>query len=306
MRTASFVFSMICLCVMPAAFAGSLTPPGAPAPTMKTLDEVEARTPISSLPYTISQPGSYYVTQDLTLATEDTDGITINVDKVSVDLNGFTLTGPGKAAGSTGSGIRILSTHYNIAVRNGTVRDWRYAGVYGSGTTVSHFEDLRCYNNGLQGVYVGDQNIVHNNICVSNGEEGIRSGFSCLVTGNLCKYNTADGIFAINSTVTGNHCAENGGDGIRVMTYCQVRNNTCVGNGQSEADGAGVQVVLTSLFHGYNCIERNVVTGNKIGIDVDSQSNYIGDNRATNNATADYDIAASNTEGTGDRSNISY
>jgi hypothetical protein len=36
------------LAVRPAAFAqGSLTPPGAPAPTMKTLDQVEARMAVS-------------------------------------------------------------------------------------------------------------------------------------------------------------------------------------------------------------------------------------------------------------------
>ena len=44
---------------------GSLTPPGAPGETMKALAQVEPRTPISSLPYTISESGSYYVTGNL-------------------------------------------------------------------------------------------------------------------------------------------------------------------------------------------------------------------------------------------------
>jgi len=49
---------------------GSLTPPGAPAPTMKTLDQIEARTPITNTTnlVTISQPGSYYLTHNLTSA----------------------------------------------------------------------------------------------------------------------------------------------------------------------------------------------------------------------------------------------
>lgn len=49
------------------AFAqGSLTPPpGAPAPTMITLQQIEPRTPISSVPFTITTPGSYYLTTNL-------------------------------------------------------------------------------------------------------------------------------------------------------------------------------------------------------------------------------------------------
>ena len=44
---------------------GSLTPPGAPGETMKSLEQVEPRTPISSLPYTISESGSYYVVSSI-------------------------------------------------------------------------------------------------------------------------------------------------------------------------------------------------------------------------------------------------
>src|SRR5438105_5129643 len=45
--------------ILPSSFGqGSLTPPGAPAPSMKTLQQVEPRTPISSAPFTITNSGS--------------------------------------------------------------------------------------------------------------------------------------------------------------------------------------------------------------------------------------------------------
>ena len=73
------------------AFAqGSLTPPGVPGPTMLTLNQMEPRTPISSAPYTISQPGSYYLTANLTVASGD--AIDINANGVTLDLNGFTIS----------------------------------------------------------------------------------------------------------------------------------------------------------------------------------------------------------------------
>ena len=72
------------------AFSGPLDPPGAPAPTMKTLQQVEPRTPISSIPFTITTPGSYYVTSDL--ATTGTLGIRIDTNDVTLDLSGFTLS----------------------------------------------------------------------------------------------------------------------------------------------------------------------------------------------------------------------
>ncbi len=46
-----------------------LTPPGAPAPMMKSLQEIEPRTLIAIGADTISAPGSYYLSNNITVAT---------------------------------------------------------------------------------------------------------------------------------------------------------------------------------------------------------------------------------------------
>ncbi len=70
-----------------------LAPPAAPAPSMKTLDQVEPLIPISSLPFEISQPGSYYVTSNLT-GIASAAGITIFSSDVTIDLEGGQLACP--------------------------------------------------------------------------------------------------------------------------------------------------------------------------------------------------------------------
>ena len=107
---------------------GSLTPPGAPAPTMKTLQQVEPRVPISSAPFTISQPGSYYLTTNLTVSGGN--AITIATNGVTLDLNGFTIsstTNPG-----SGTAVLIGSGLRNIAIQNGHIQ----GGVTNNGSGV--------------------------------------------------------------------------------------------------------------------------------------------------------------------------
>ncbi len=109
------------------AQGGPLDPPGdAPAPSMKTLDEVEPRTPLvygapgvsvapSSGSITISQPGSYYLTGNLSVLGGN--GVTINASGVTLDLAGFQISST--AATPAGSGVRIFAS--NIAVHNGHI-----------------------------------------------------------------------------------------------------------------------------------------------------------------------------------------
>src|SRR5438552_17484090 len=92
-----FSVAMACgfLIIPRSAFGqGSLTPPGPPGPTMKTLAQIEPRTPIGSLPFTITISGSYYITSNLTAAAAQ-NGIIVQADNVTLDLNGFMLAGTG-------------------------------------------------------------------------------------------------------------------------------------------------------------------------------------------------------------------
>jgi hypothetical protein len=74
---------------------GTITPPGTPAPTMKSLDQVEPRIPIdafhtpgdASSAYIISNTGSYYLITNL-VPVGGKGYIIIKANNVSIDLGG--------------------------------------------------------------------------------------------------------------------------------------------------------------------------------------------------------------------------
>jgi hypothetical protein len=107
---------------------GSLTPPaGPPVASMKTLDQVEARTPlVAGAPgvaisaagtITISQPGSYYLTKNVTITT-NVNGIEINAD-ATVDLNGFSIIGTAAVITTTSA---VALGDFNIVLKNGLIK----------------------------------------------------------------------------------------------------------------------------------------------------------------------------------------
>lgn len=114
---------------------GTLTPPGAPAPTMKSLEQLaaqltaaeskqEARIAIDTLPgdasflHIISAPGTYYLRGNITVASGSQAAIRVTVSNVTIDLNGCSVIGPGSAT-STAAGI--TSSSARTRVRNGIV-----------------------------------------------------------------------------------------------------------------------------------------------------------------------------------------
>jgi Right handed beta helix region len=272
LRKACGAFLIVCASCPALLGQGPLPPPpGPPGPTMKTLDQIDAklekRTPISALPFTISTSGSFYLTGNLS----GTTGITATVSNVTIDLNGFTLTGPGKSAGGSVSAISGLS---DTVVRNGFITGWPGYGVkLGAAAVV---ERLDVVSVGAGCIQAGEQSQVRN--CrVGTGHWGIALGDSslieaCVVIGNTGTSNTSEGIVVgAYSVVSNSSSSYNSGTGISadphsVITHCAVSNNGdagifAYGNSRVEqctahANVGGIIVSSATI------VEGCVVTGN--------------------------------------------
>ncbi|HTR40937.1 MAG TPA: right-handed parallel beta-helix repeat-containing protein, partial [Pseudomonadales bacterium] len=234
------VFALLLFCILSiqplTAFAqGSLTPPGAPGATMVTLSQIEPRTPISSLPFTISTPGSYYVTANLSGAFNQ-NGIIVAADNVTIDLNGFTLVGGG---GSSGEAIWSSTVRQNLVIRNGTVRNWPGSGInfYDSGSSLVTVQNIHSISNGFTGFALKNGSRITDCLAVGNGIRGILVDNDCLVE----------------------HCkaAGNGSLGIGSGSNCQLRDNL------SEGNVYGLYITGTS----------NLVSGNTVMLN--TANNYI-------------------------------
>ena len=251
---------------------GDLTPPGPPGPTMKTLAQVEPRTPISSLPFVITNAGSYYVTTNL----RGQPGIVIAASGVTVELMGFELVGGG------GAGVAVQSGHSNVCVRNGTLRGWSGNGVSAADAFSSRFEALQLVGNrNLAGISVGRGCIVTHCIAINNDNYGIeaRPGSlvsHCVAWGNFLGIyvgpggratdctsvsNTLTGIWADSgSTVSDCTVTSNEGDGILARNGCRVTASQSVGNGSAGIRVVGSGSTITDCTVSTNAGDGIVVT----------------------------------------------
>jgi parallel beta-helix repeat protein len=228
---------------------GSLAPPGAPAPTMKTLQQIEPCTPISSLPFTINASGSYYLTSNLT-QSGSAAGITISADNVTVDLGGFALIG---VLSGTAAGVAVPVAHKNVEIRNGTIRNWNGGGVAASLATNSVYRDLRLSDNFDNGLFTGSGALVVD--CVAdNNIVGLSVGAGSTIRSCTVSNNLSDGISTGGGcTITGCTARGNNGNGILASAGCTVVACTAIGNIAGNGIQAGAQsVVKDSASSGNN------------------------------------------------------
>ena len=210
---------------------GPLTPPAAPTPTMKTLDQVQPRTPVDSTntpgdgnnSFIISQPGSYYLAGNIGGVTGK-HGISIQSDDVTLDLNGFIL---GTTGSTTHNGIEIPNVQSNITVCHGTVSKWKN-GINGPTTTHTRLENVRMTNNAANGCNLGVGTFVKGCLSVNNATNGIQVHDNSSIIDCMSRVSGAVGFLANGNGTNIQGCVAdaNTGIGISVGTGCAVTKST--------------------------------------------------------------------------------
>ena len=246
-----------------AAFAqGDLTPAGPPAAMMKSLDQVEARIIVNAIntpgdatnTFIVSAPGSYYFTGNIT-GEVSKNGISIQANDVTLDLNGFALVSGG---GGASRGVDVPGAQKNFFVRNGTVRGWTDGGVRTDFATSTLAEKLRLSDNaGATGLMLGNGSardcVAAGNaigFIVGNGAE-IRD---CAATGNVTGFQANDRTMLSNCIST-----VNSGVGFDCTSYITLID--CTSSRNFGPSGIAVQGSSTVI----RCnASRNIPSGNGI------------------------------------------
>ncbi|MCE5186511.1 MAG: right-handed parallel beta-helix repeat-containing protein [Planctomycetaceae bacterium] len=260
--------------------AGNLEPSAPPTSgTMKPLDQIEPRTAITTVPFTISTSGSCYLAGDL---VSTSSGIMVNADDVTIDFCGFAIVGPGTA---NYSGVDMFNRK-NVEIRNGTLRAFGY-GIKENNADARYHRviDMRVLNNKVAGIQLfGTGHVIRGCTVAYNGgvdasalSFGISAGFRAIVSGNSV-YNNGNSsrvaVLAISasdgSTITDNSCCDNGTSatvvssegyvyGIKTGYNCLISGNNVSHNGS----GTGLSFFVYGIkAESGSTIIRNTASGN--------------------------------------------
>jgi hypothetical protein len=230
----SFLLAAFVVASVPAAlWAGPINPPPGPVTsTYKTLTEVEPRIPISG-PINITSSGSYYLTGNIT-GVAGQDVITISNNFVTLDLNGFTISG-----GRTGIIILVTAPTGNIVIENGTIRSTSGSGIFSTAASqnvvapATTVRNVRLEGITDAGIFLGDKSTVENvtisGLATSNTSSGISVGAASRIMNSRVDGVASRGVNASSSAVIdGVSITSAGGEGLRAGFASRISNSTIV------------------------------------------------------------------------------
>lgn len=237
----------------PVAFGqGTLAPLGAPATTMKSLAQIEPRIPLSSGPFVITVPGSYYLTTNVTALF---NGIVIATNGVTLDLGGWTIFS--SSINANGTAIFLVGDLSDITILNGHIRGGitnNGSGIY-SGTGFGY--GIRYSGNPPVNVLVSRVSVSG---CLNYGIY-LNTLDSTVVEG--CTVRTVGGYGILASTVKSCGAVDCGDYAIYADQASDCRGETAIGSaliaktaqncyGASSGNGFGITAQTAQNCYGYS------------------------------------------------------
>ncbi len=254
--------------------------------------EAKLGTQITSLPYTISSPGVYILTQDfLDLNLASGSAIEITSSDVVLDLNGHTISNTTAGAGTIADGV-LATDQSNVTVRNGTIQGF----MTGVALTASDLTNPGTTSYGHAVEKLNVNGCTYEGISVAGANSTVRS---CQVKniGGSTVLDELASAYGIDLLGTGLRCLEcdvsavtaSGTDGLSYAIYLNDTADAFVMNSRMSdmeyglyfEDGASGQYrdnlatgMLTLGFVGGTDSGKNMVDSNGDGVDDDWEMKY--------------------------------
>lgn len=196
-----------------------------------------------SFPITLSSPGSYKLTSNLVVPA-NSHGIVISSPNVTLDLNGFTISGPVTCASAgvcsmAQAGFNGISASVpNTVIRNGTIKGFQGAGIQIGGA--SELEDLLVTENAGVGLVGGSQaqgqNVVNRVRATFNKSFGIYL-FASVVSHSTATANGQGGYYLNFSSLFDSAASSNIGVGVFGGSHLLVRGTRADSNTSADFGG---------------------------------------------------------------------
>ncbi|MEM9557114.1 MAG: right-handed parallel beta-helix repeat-containing protein [Acidobacteriota bacterium] len=279
-------------------------------------NRIQPGTIITNIPITLTEPGFYYLIHDLSNSVNNADGITIDVDDVTLDMMGYKIVG-GKFTGvNSDDGIFVSGSQTNIKVRNGAVIGWNGDGINALNADFSIWSDLHvrsndgdglvgdfnnlmvritAYSNGLDGVEGDDGTVIFHSTAGQNGDNGIQTSEGSSVINCASFDNETDGIdVGAGSLVDACTATDNGVFGFDIALGGQAVNSVAYDNMSNGFDMASACILRSCIGslnngHGVRMFANSWIIGNKFhendldGIRISSTDCHVEGNQVTDN-----------------------
>lgn len=191
-------------------------------------------------PVTISESGSYRLASNLQVPAGK-DGIVVKAPDVTIDLDGFEISG-GSAGGSSNGRRGIFGKSDRLTIKGGTIGAFSKSGIYAPTHPYLIVENMRVVNGGGLGIVAGDFARIQNSTIALNQTGGVSCAKSCHLEGSIVSNNGGIGISILTGLLLGNTVFSNTSYGVKAGSF--TGQNTGLGNNaiSDNYGGSGVQI----------------------------------------------------------------